>query len=456
MNWVTRGILVSSVVLGIAAPASVFATNGYFLIGFGAKSRGMGGVGVAYPQDGLAAAYNPAGMIGVGSRLDIGIEAFMPERAVYHDSNDFPMDHKSKGDIFPIPSMGGVSMISSNMAWGVAVIGAGLGTDYVQEPNKFFNFGGNSTGRVGVQLMQMQILPSLAYKYDDTHTFGGTVVVAAQVFQAKGLEAFGQNGSFDYTTVPEHSTNMGREYSFGYGVRLGWLGKFLEKKLSVGVNYSSRVFMSEFEEYDGLFAEHGDFDIPENYAIGFAFKVSPKVNVALDIQQINYSDIASVGNPGPLASDPNQFWPRPECDPLGDYTPCKLGAPGGMGFGWTDQTVYKIGADYKYSEKTTLRAGYNYGKSPIPEDQVLFNVLAPATVEHHITFGATFILEPGFLAGMFGATDAEVSINYMHAFLNTIKGPTAFPPSGVSVVDGSNASIAMEQDAIGVTYGMKF
>ena len=46
--------------LSAVIPSAAVATNGYFLIGFGAKSRAMGGVGVAYAQDGLAAAANPA------------------------------------------------------------------------------------------------------------------------------------------------------------------------------------------------------------------------------------------------------------------------------------------------------------------------------------------------------------------------------------------------------------
>ena len=43
-------------------PVNALATNGYFLIGFGAKSRSMGGTGVAYNMDGMAAAFNPASM----------------------------------------------------------------------------------------------------------------------------------------------------------------------------------------------------------------------------------------------------------------------------------------------------------------------------------------------------------------------------------------------------------
>jgi len=116
-----------------------------------------------------------------------------------------------------------------------------------------------------------------------------------------------------------------------------------------------------------------------------------------------------------------------------------------MGFCWQNQTRYKIGGDYAYSEKITLRAGWAYAKAPIESDQVLFNLLAPATVENNLTLGASYQY----------ADDIEISVNYLHGFANTIKGPTAFPP-GAGVVQGSNAAIAMVQDAVGVTLGLKF
>ena len=47
---------------GIALAGPVLATNGYFQIGYGAKSVGMAGAAVANAQDTLAAASNPAGM----------------------------------------------------------------------------------------------------------------------------------------------------------------------------------------------------------------------------------------------------------------------------------------------------------------------------------------------------------------------------------------------------------
>ena len=49
------------------------ATNGYFMIGYGAKAIGVGGAGVAFPQDRLAGAVNPAGMALVPGGYDAGL-----------------------------------------------------------------------------------------------------------------------------------------------------------------------------------------------------------------------------------------------------------------------------------------------------------------------------------------------------------------------------------------------
>ena len=61
-------------------PGLALATTGYFSLGYGVKSAGMGGVGIALPQDGLAAATNPAGTAFVGDRVDLGLTWFMPNR----------------------------------------------------------------------------------------------------------------------------------------------------------------------------------------------------------------------------------------------------------------------------------------------------------------------------------------------------------------------------------------
>jgi long-chain fatty acid transport protein len=62
----------------LAIPA--FATDGYFSIGYGVKQVGQGGAGIAFAQDSLAAATNPAGMVFVGDRFELGMSWFRPIR----------------------------------------------------------------------------------------------------------------------------------------------------------------------------------------------------------------------------------------------------------------------------------------------------------------------------------------------------------------------------------------
>ena len=60
MKVLTKRIFALGISIGLVLPASVFATNGYFLIGYGTKARSMGGAGVAFAQDSLAAAADAA------------------------------------------------------------------------------------------------------------------------------------------------------------------------------------------------------------------------------------------------------------------------------------------------------------------------------------------------------------------------------------------------------------
>lgn len=440
------------------APAISNATNGYFLSGFGTKSRGMGGVGVAEGVDGLAAAYNPATMADVGTRFDIGFDIFYAPNAVTHsdgtlsettileESNPTNTGYSYDG-FFLIPNMGGTYKYDEKITFGFAFVGAGATTLYNQavpagNSSYFFNFNGKGgDDKVGVSLLQMQIPLSIAYQVNKNHTFGASFVMAAQMFSARGLKAFTE---LNLATSTENISNMGNDFSYGAGYRLGWQGKTDDGAVVVGFNYSSRVYMSKFEDYSSLFAEGGDFDIPENYSIGIAFNGIKDVKIKFDVQQINYSEVASVGNPGPYTGDTVEF--NPLC-PGPDPDVCKLGGDLGMGFGWSDQTVYKLGVEYKFDEKLDLRTGMNYAKAPMGADDVLFNMLAPATTEWHFTVGATYHWKD----------DVEISASYVHAVENTIEGQTLFQPTGSNPdVTTTNAAISMKQRSLGVSVGIKW
>src|ERR1035438_2404783 len=70
-------------VLGLTALAAgrALATDGYFDYGYGIQAKGIGGAAVAFPQDALAAAANPAGVAFLENRLDVGLSYFQPDRS---------------------------------------------------------------------------------------------------------------------------------------------------------------------------------------------------------------------------------------------------------------------------------------------------------------------------------------------------------------------------------------
>jgi len=361
-------------ITGALASSSVFATNGYAPHGIGMKSKGMGGVTIAHQGDAVAVGGNPAGSAWMDDRLDVGIDLFRPIReAEISDSfasflNDTYDGSGSK--LFPIPEFGYRRGLNDQMAFALSMFGnGGMNTDY-KDGFPLFNQTGS---RTGINLSQLFIVPSMSYKLNSNNSIGIGLNLVAQGFKAKGLTNF--DNPF-FSSSPGNVTNNDTEWSYGAGLRIGWMGKVSET-VTLGATYQSRTWMSEFDDYKGLFAEQGDFDVPANFGAGIAVQATPALLIAADIMRIQYSDVDSIAN-----SAFNLF-------ELG----YPLGSDNGPGFGWEDMTVYKIGFEYQLNPKLILRAGYNHGKAPIPDKETLFNVLAPATVEDHLTLGATWVLD---------------------------------------------------------------
>lgn len=362
--------------IALGLPTASFATNGYFVIGFGGEATAMGGAAVAFPQSSLCAGANPACLSSFQRmQMDAGIGLFEPRRRSGETGLFAGGNSWSGANLYVIPGMGVVFPYSDKLSLGFAALGnGGAGTKY--DPN-FFSRGG-ATKYLGVDMLQLIVPITASYRVTPDHAIGVSIVPARQRFLAQGLQAFQS-----YSSNPDFVTNKGHDYANGIGARIGWLGQFWGGKLSLGATYASKIYMQKFSKYKGLFAEEGDFDVPANYAIGMAIRPIDKVTVAFDVARILYSDIASVGNPGPSAI-------LYSGDPIYDTVNHPLGSRDGGGFGWKDQTVYKLGVRYDLNDKWVLRAGYNYGKSPIPDSQLLFNLLAPAVVEKHYTAGFTY------------------------------------------------------------------
>jgi long-chain fatty acid transport protein len=392
-------------VAGFVLPGVAMATNGYFSSGYGMKANGMGGAATAMADDAFGGANNPASMVFAGDQLNLGVTLFSPRRSASRTGTAaggmLNGSESSDSNYFPVPEFGYNKMLNTNMSLGVTVYGnGGMNSDYAPLANGSNFMGG--AGRLGVDLMQLIVAPTVAFKIAPNHSIGISPLIGYQRFKAEGLQHFG---------VGTGTNNLGYDDSYGYGLRVGYMGK-ITPTITIGAAYATKMNMQKFDKYKGLFAEQGAFDMPENYNLGIAFKATPELTLALDYQRINYSGVKSISN-----SSTNILLGIP------------MGASNGSGF-----------AAYQYNKQWTLRAGYNHGDNPIMARDVTFNILAPGVVKDHVTLGVTYLTSAG----------DELTVSYMHAFENTVTGPTnaAFGGSGTD-------SIKMYQNSIGVAYAWK-
>ncbi len=427
----SRKLLTLTPLCALLAAGSAYATNGYFPHGYGMKSDGMGGAATALAQDSYGGANNPASMVWAGSRVDVGGTWFKPVRDAERTGSAIPTLNgkvNSGREDFLVPEFGYNSMINKDLSVGVSVYGnGGMNTSY---PQGSFNCGGGGanilcgSGTLGVNLIQLIVAPTVAYKLNAQNSVGASVLLGYQRFAVQGIQSFDNAPGFPpFTGAKGSVTNNGDDSATGAGVRVGYQGH-LSDAFSVGASYSTKVSMSKFDKYKGLFAGSGGFDIPSNYSVGLAFMPNAQWTVALDYGRINYSAVAAVGNQSmPVAP---------------------LGAANGPGFGWKGINVLKLGLAWAMNPDLTLRVGYNKGDNPITASNVTFNILAPGVITTHYTAGFTYAL----------AKDSEISAALMVAPRVTVTGPSLF--NGFMGGAAGNETIGMRQSSLGLAYSRKF
>jgi len=415
------------------------ATNGYFTHGVGVKNKALAGAGTADPQEAIATSINPAAAVLVGDRFEAGLAIFSPRRS-YTASNSLANGQggaftigqgaiNSDSEFFPIPYLAKTWAIDEESAWGISIYGrGGMNTDY-RGGSALFDPDGPGpapvmtlpgpygAGNAGVNLIQA--FSDITYSArSGSLNWGVAAVLAAQAFRGNGFgsfapytETFAASGG---TTFPSALTNNSHDFSYGAGVKLGFIWEASEQ-FSLGLSYQSKIQMSEFDDYSDLFAEQGGFDIPESLRAGLAYHVNNMSSLYYDIERTSFSSVSSVGNPiEPLFSCPTAGVGGMSLDSC-------LGGSLGAGFGWNDMTTHKIGYQWRNPslENWIFRAGMSQGSQPIEESQVLFNMMAPGVIENHFTFGFTHSMRTG----------REYSMSFMYAPEKKVTGTSPLDPT---------------------------
>ncbi len=142
---------------------ALFATNGDSLIGLGAKSRAMGGVGIATFYGAENVLSNPALISKLKSNeIDFGATYFAPTIKTNGS--------KSKADKNVIPEVSVAGRINDSVVYGIGMYGsAGMGVD-------FRDSGNASLMKSRTNLLLMKFAPAVAY-HSGNFAFGFAPVV---------------------------------------------------------------------------------------------------------------------------------------------------------------------------------------------------------------------------------------------------------------------------------------
>lgn len=398
-------------------PAAAWSTEGYFQLGFSPVQNALGGAGVANSEDAMSMALNPAGLVGIGQQFQIGGALFMPYRGYAATTTGFIAPGNgnsgtvdSANNLFVMPNMAYSRPLDADSAIGLVLYGnGGMNTTYKGVANAACTVPGGvfCDGNAGVDLMQMFVSADYARRFGNL-SFGIAPTFAMQTFKAKGLTNFE-----GFSADPTNMTDKGYDWSYGGGLRAG-LEWDITKQFRFGLAGQTKMWMTKFDKYAGLFADQGSFDIPAAVTAGFAYDFSPNLTVMADFQRIFYSGVGAVSNPSMNGK--------------------AYGSSGGPGFGWHDVDVYKIGVEYRPNDTWTLRAGYAYSDNPVQPADVMLNILAPGVVTHHFTAGATYKM----------SKKDSLDFAFVYAPESTVSGqiPPGNPPAGFG---GGTVKLHMHQ-----------
>ncbi len=386
-----------SIKLAVAAAmalgsTSAFATNGDNLIGLGAKSRAMGGTGVAAFYGAESALTNPALLTQVkGTQISFGGTVFMPNvknaatmtvpnpQATGQDDMYVTMSGEDTSDanMNVIPEISIAGHVTDELVLGIGMFGsAGMGVDYREGTSNPMAF------RMATNLQLMKMAPSIAYEPIDGLSIGAAVVLQY------GLLSISYDPS---NPLPEdvHNSGNGSSMDFGVGFELGLAYQLKDLGLTFGADYKSAIDMEYKNQISTASKDFGINTDATGVAAGFADNLEQPAEFGLGVA-----------------------YTLDELLVTADYRRIAWSsAKGYKEFEWDDQDVFALGAAYGLDE-VTLRIGYNYASSPIKELDAAsafnpdgsmnmaaiqngvinqFNALGfPATTESHITAGITY------------------------------------------------------------------
>lgn len=391
---------------GLTFSSGAFATNGILQAGNGMVAHGFGGAGLSNAGEAAAGMDNPALISQTGDAVSVAWSIFSPDRTVSQGGADMASDAK----MFAIPQAAFTSKVNNSVSWGIMAYAlGGMNTDYRSGPN--LNSGAcpgpscptpSFASPQSVDLSGLILAPTVSYAFTKDVSAGASLIIGYENLRVRNL--FGQAA---YGFAGNEGSTM------AYGVKLGVDAK-VANGISIGAMVQPKLSAGELDFFKQQLAGFGftgdaQLTLPNEFGVGTKIAVGSNVDIVADILYYQWSDV-----------DVFKF------------------------FGWEDQTVFKVGAEFRPTESVALRAGLNYGKSPIKGgntttpgmDAATANYPFPAISETHVTLGMGYKM------------DKNMTVNAYYLYS---------PKNTETSADGSGVEISMSQNAfgLGINYATK-
>ena len=373
-----------AIALPIAALAvsAALATNGMYLAGYGGEAAGRGGANLAVSDRALGLQSNPAGIAQLmGNHYSYDVQVLLPELSLNGDP--FGNDISGKDQTYVMPAFSYVHGGDQGWTWGLGMVSqGGMGALFDGYDTAFATVDGTQS-----EVRFATLVPAVAYSLSEDLSVG---LSANAGWSDVEFEFFPQTSFYnDAGTPTDPSDDMGffgpamteRATAFNYSFRLGMMWR-ATPSIQLGAVYQTKT-EGDYEDgtltldqssigmgYVNYDAEVDGFSWPEQYGFGVQFRPSDRWILALDVKQYLWSDVIeviTVRGTNPDAPSPMDVVELP------------------FVFLWEDQTVVALGTEFRLNDYVTLRAGYNHGDSPVPDNTL--NPLFPATVEEHAAIG---------------------------------------------------------------------
>lgn len=359
----------------------VLAANGLNAIGFGAKSIGLAGADVASTDDTYALNINPAGLEGIEQRqLDLYIAAAFALDVGHKDQ--YGNDIEINNDMLMLGNIAYAQRLkNSPFTIGVGFFGqGGAGVEYPKMQTAF-----GTEDRLISQIRVARLNFGLAYRLQAKTSIGISIITTY---------ADSEQDIFPETSI--YSGNLTTSF-FGYelrklkgyspAVKLGLQHQF-SHDLSFGMAYTNETALNLEGGYlvsnqtalgngNVIYrdAKIEGINLPQELNLGLFYRINTTWDISTEFTWLDWSKAMS--RLSLAASNPD----NPAAPPVLQQTAIT---------DWRDQYVLSIAMQYHYNSEMIFRAGYNYGRNPIPT-----YTLSPtlnAFAEHHFTFGSSHII----------------------------------------------------------------